>query len=72
MPTLKGHVTINSSFKVSADYASEIYKTLTALAEWMRETHFIGTEKCVELMDYYFTKVEEFNNPADPEEGTTG
>ena len=72
MSTSKGNATISFVFKVSAEQAPAVEKGLADHAEWMRETHAIGTGKSVNLVDYYVTKAEEFVNPANPEEGKTG
>ena len=72
MSTSKGNATISFVFKVSAEQAPDVEKGLADHADWMRETHAIGTGKSVNLVDYYVTKAEEFVNPANPEEGKTG
>ena len=72
MPTQKDHVTISMHFKVSADQAEAVEKGLAVHADWMRQTHSIGSGKNVELVDYYVAKAEEYKNPANPDEGTTG
>ena len=72
MSTSKGNATISFVFKVSAEKAPAVEKGLANHAEWMRETHAIGSGKSVNLVDYYVTKAEEYVNPANPEEGKTG
>ena len=53
MSTSKGNATISFVFKVSAEQAPAVEKGLADHAEWMRETHAIGTGKSVNLVDYY-------------------
>ena len=52
MSTSKGNATISFVFKVSAEKAPAVEKGLADHAEWMRETHAIGTGKSVNLVDY--------------------
>ncbi|MAA90307.1 MAG: hypothetical protein QF832_18960 [SAR324 cluster bacterium] len=72
MPTQKDNVTISFHFKVTAEQAPAVEKGLADHADWMRTCHSIGPGKEVELVDYFVSKADEFINPANPEEGTTG
>ena len=47
MSTSKGNAAISFVFKVSAEQAPVVEKGLADHAEWMRETHAIGTGKSV-------------------------
>ena len=78
MPSTNGYKTFNFSFIVPENKTDDMEKAVASHGEWMRQTHsiytradhnygFLGT-----LVDYYWAKSPELNNPLDPESGTTG
>ncbi|GIS83326.1 MAG: hypothetical protein CM1200mP15_19580 [Dehalococcoidia bacterium] len=78
MPSTNGYKTFNFSFIVPENKTDDMEKAIASHGAWMRETHsiytradpnygFLGT-----LVDYYWSKSPEMNNPLDPEAGATG
>ena len=51
--------------------AVPIETIIRAHAAFMRENHSLDDSK-IQVIHYYVSKSEEFKNPADPSEGTTG
>ncbi len=66
-----GQRTFNFGLKTTKDNAEKVEATIRAHAGFMRANHSLDDSK-IQLIHYYVSKAEEFNNPADPEAGTTG
>ena len=64
--------TINISYKVPAENASEVEDALEAHAEHMRVSYPADNPRGDNPIDAYFTKAEELNNPTNPADGKTG
>jgi len=64
--------TISISYKVPAENASEVEDTLKAHADHMRVSYPAENPRGDNLLDAYFTKTEELNNPTNPADGKTG
>jgi len=71
MSVLNGQRTFNFGLKVSADKAASVEAAIRTHAAWMRDTHSYDDSK-IQLVHYYVAKSDEFVNPVNPEEGTTG
>ena len=64
--------TINISYKVPAENASEVEETLKAHAEHMKASYLPDNPRGDNPLDAYFTKSAELNNPTNPADGKTG
>jgi hypothetical protein len=67
----QGQRTFNFGLKTTKDNAEKVETIIRAHAAFMRESHSLDDSK-IQLIHYYVSKSEEFNNPANPGEGTTG
>jgi hypothetical protein len=71
MGVKQGQRTFNFGLKTTKDNAEQVEKIISTHAAFMRENHSLDDSK-IQVIHYYVSKSEEFNNPANPDEGTTG
>ena len=71
MAVKTGQKTFNMNLKVSGDNVEKVEALIADHAVFMRENHSLDDAK-IQLEHYYVAKSNEYNNPADPSEGTTG
>ncbi len=71
MTVLKGQKTFNFALKAKAEDVSKVEAAIQTHADWMRNHHSYDDSK-IQLIHFYVAKSEEFNNPVNPAEGTTG
>ena len=71
MSVNQGQRTFNFGLKTTKDNAEQVERIINTHAVFMRENHSLDDSK-IQVIHYYVSKSEEFKNPADPSEGTTG
>ena len=71
MSVNQGQRTFNFGLKTTKDNAEQVEKIISAHAAFMKENHSLDDSK-IQVIHYYVSKSEEFENLADPSEGTTG
>jgi hypothetical protein len=71
MSIQRGQRTFNFSIKTSIENVPAVESLIASHAKFMAEHHSLDDTK-IQLEHYYVSKAEELNNPANPEEGSTG
>ena len=63
---------INLGYVVPKDKADEVLELFKTHAAWMQEFYSDSNDGSKYLISSFFTKADEFVNPADPSQGLTG
>lgn len=71
MKVLTGQKTFNFGLKAKSEDAPKVEAAIKNHADWMRNFHSYDDSK-IQLVHFYVAKSDEYNNPANPAEGTTG
>ncbi|TNE43143.1 MAG: hypothetical protein EP343_34620 [Deltaproteobacteria bacterium] len=66
-----GQKTFNFALKANIADAPKVEAAIQTHAAWMREHHSYDNSK-IQLLHFYVAKSNEYNNPVDPSQGTTG